>query len=308
MSLWTDGREYSSSSHQRIGIGFSMNSPIFSWAKLNQFLYVTSRLDSGYHLIYSLFTRISLCDIMRIDAIPGDGEISITMHNGPNISMHENICYRTILEYFRDNPLEKIKENISVDIVKNIPWGAGLGGGSSNAASLLLWLNERYGLYNFDELLVLGASIGSDIPFFLTGASYALVEGRGERVSNLEIPDRLRRFRFIVVFPRISVNTARIYRGLKLTEIGADVSIVNLDSPYNDEFFYNTLYLSAKRLYPELEDIKSRLSDAAGQNFYMTGSGSGLFCPYWDDRDIDWERLACLTEEAGWRLWCVESV
>ncbi len=281
---------------------------IFSRAKLNLFLYVTSRLNSGYHSIYSLFTRISLYDIVRIDASPGDGRISITMHNGPDIEVKENICYKAILEYFKKRPLEEMGEDISVHIVKNIPWGAGLGGGSSNAASLLLWLNERYRLYSPKELLALGSSIGSDVPFFLMDTSYAIIEGRGERVRKADIPDTLKGYRFIVVFPEIFIDTAKIYRGLKLTEICADVSIINLDGPYNDTFFYNTLYLSTKRLYPDLEGIRSSLSDAAGRSFYMTGSGSGLFCPYQDDKEIDWDRLACLVKEAGWRLWCVESV
>ena len=161
-----------------------MEIELLSPAKVNLFLKVTSKRDDGYHEILSLMQPISLFDVLRMKVEEGDGlSVRVTgsqadgylppVPDGP-----ENIAYKAA-ELFLASA--GIKRAVDIEIDKHIPSGAGLGGGSSNAASVLMGLNEALGqVIDHDELMAISADIGSDVPFFLLkGSALASGQGRG---------------------------------------------------------------------------------------------------------------------------------
>ena len=172
-------------------------------AKINLWLRVFGRDSKGYHAIETLFQRISLADTLEITRT--DSGITLTAPEalGP---AKDNLVVRAADRFFRETGL---KGGASVRLEKRIPWSAGLGGGSSDAAATLTALNELYGSpLPAADLMTLGAELGSDIPFFLSGAALALGWGRGERL--LALPP-LEPRPLLIVPPAAPVKTADAY-------------------------------------------------------------------------------------------------
>ena len=151
-------------------------------AKLNLFLHVTGRLPNGYHTLQSVFVLIALCDAIELNLI-NDGVIRRT---GDVIGQPEkDLCVRAarLLQQKFSVPL-----GVEINVTKRIPAGAGMGGGSSDAASTLLGLNQLWDLkLSKERLMELGQNLGADVPFFLLGTN-AWVEGIGENLSAIDVP------------------------------------------------------------------------------------------------------------------------
>jgi len=166
-----------------------MNSLILrSPAKLNLFLKVLNKRSDGYHNIVTLFERINLCDEISIKLIKEDS-INIKCNN-PHVPLgKKNIVNKveaTLKEDF------SIKTGVDIKISKNIPVAAGLGGGSSNAASVLLGLNKLWNLkLDQKRLMSYARSVGSDVGFFVSNSSWALGEDRGDNIKNLRLKAKL---------------------------------------------------------------------------------------------------------------------
>jgi len=177
-------------------------------AKVNLFLRVLGKRADGYHDILSLMQRISLCDEMSF-ALRGDGIVV----RCPGSSLPEdrgNIVYRAAEGMLADVPGHT---GVEIVIHKKIPVAAGLGGGSSNAATTLVTLNEMMGTpYSTEELMEMGARLGADVPFFIFGRT-ALASGIGDRLEPVEDIPRLW---FVLVNPGFEVSTGDIYERLKL--------------------------------------------------------------------------------------------
>ena len=170
-------------------------------AKLNLFLHVIGRRADGYHLLQSPFVLIDWADRLHLERLD-DGRLE-RVDLGPALSA-DHLCLRAarLLQQRSGCPLGA---RISID--KRVPWGAGLGGGSSDAATVLLGLNRLWSLHwPLDRLLDLGAHIGADVPFFLGGRN-AFVEGIGERLTPLALP----RAWYAVLKPTASLPTAAIF-------------------------------------------------------------------------------------------------
>jgi len=188
-------------------------------AKLNLHLKVGGRRPDGFHDIESLFLALAFGDTLYVEAVPPEAatppEISM---NGP-LALQlggENIISRAI-SLFRERT--GFNQGLKVTVEKRIPLGGGLGGGSSDAAAALLALNRLAadgGLLSAAELAEMGASLGSDVPFFLCGAfapaPAAWVTGRGERIQPLELPESLQKLAFVLVNPGFPSDTAEAYR------------------------------------------------------------------------------------------------
>jgi 4-diphosphocytidyl-2-C-methyl-D-erythritol kinase len=193
-------------------------------AKLNFHLKVGNRRPDGFHDIESLFVALAFGDTLRFETTPSK--------TGPEISMNwqiggENIISRAI-SLFRER--SGFNQGLKVAVEKRIPLGGGLGGGSSDAAAALLALNRLAadgGLLNAAELAEMGASLGSDVPFFLNNAPAAWVTGRGEHIQPLELPESVLNLALVLVNPGFSSDTAEAFRLLD----GARTALNHLNAP-----------------------------------------------------------------------------
>jgi 4-diphosphocytidyl-2-C-methyl-D-erythritol kinase len=177
-------------------------------AKINLFLFVGDTMPDGYHEIFSLFTRISLFDEITISPHP-EKKLLIEMANHPEIEIEKNTIYRIWRAF---NEATGIEKGYNVELKKNIPSMSGLGGGSSDAASFLKFLNESSGNpLNFSDLTSLATSVGSDIPFFLYD-SPCLSQGRGEKLIPVLLPENLWA---TVIIPDFGISTSWAYSQVK---------------------------------------------------------------------------------------------
>ncbi|MCF8045824.1 MAG: 4-(cytidine 5'-diphospho)-2-C-methyl-D-erythritol kinase, partial [Desulfarculaceae bacterium] len=176
---------------------------------------------------------------------------------------------------------------VRIEIEKHIPVGAGLGGGSSNAAAVLDGLNDAFDSpFSREELMEMGGCIGSDVPFFLAG-SPALATGDGTTLEQVDVDLPVR---VIVFYPGIAVSTGRVYKNVDLNltkKRKIDIEpLLDIDRENGQvevlDYLGNDLELPACTVYPELEAARKRLELAMPVPVYMTGSGSCFFAPFSD--------------------------
>lgn len=235
-------------------------------AKLNLFLHITGRLPNGYHTLQSLFVLVDLCD--TIEMIPRkDGKI---IRSGDIIGDTEkDLCVRAakLLQQQTHCPL-----GVEIHVKKLIPAGAGMGGGSSDAATTLMGLNALWNLnLSKKELLQLAPQLGADVPFFLLGTN-AWVEGIGEKLTPVEIPETT----FAIIWPGISQSTGEIFSHKDLTRDSKYVKIPNFESSLTEETLRNLgrndLEPIVKKVNPEVAVLLDNF-----KRFRLTGSGSAAF-------------------------------
>ncbi|MBW2630813.1 MAG: 4-(cytidine 5'-diphospho)-2-C-methyl-D-erythritol kinase [Deltaproteobacteria bacterium] len=241
-------------------------------AKVNLFLRVLGKRSDGYHDILSLMQRISLCDEMSFD-LKGNG-VKVICPGGLVPENKNNIAYRAA---------EAILSNVSchsgveITINKKIPVAAGLGGGSSNAATTLVTLNEITGTkYSTEELMQIGARLGADVPFFVFGKT-SLASGIGDRLKPV---DGVPKLWFILVNPGFGVSTGDIYENLKLglTKEPIKYSMLRfVTMSHVAKGLYNDLEKVSLRFYPVLSDIKKLLTANGALGSLMSGSGPTVF-------------------------------
>lgn len=248
-------------------------------AKINWTLSVLRRRDDGYHDILSLMQRISLSDVMIFQP-------SRTFHLESDMALpaEDNLVCRAarVLQEYTG-----CREGARIVLRKEIPAGAGLGGGSSDAATTLRGLNALWGLSLPDpELMALGASLGSDVPFFMAGP-LAIAAGRGEKLEPL--PSTVS-YDLLIVKPALSVSTAEAYRKLNrgpaaLTNKRDEYHNINLLYRYIESrdrsrlasLLHNDFEETVFDDHPVAGDLKKRLLDAGAAAALMSGSGSALF-------------------------------
>ena len=234
-------------------------------AKLNLFLHITGRRDDGYHLLQSAFMLIDWCDTLHFD-VREDGVIEREDLTVPLPADDLVIRATRALQQASGTLL-----GAHIAIEKHIPAQAGMGGGSSDAASTLLALNRLWSLnWPLSKLLPLGLTLGADVPFFLGGHN-AWVEGIGEDLTPLHIPPA----RFVVLKPAAGLETAKIFRSPELqraTET-ATMPVFAVD-PFG--FGRNDLQPVAQTLCPEVDQALQWLA-SFGLSPRMTGSGSAVF-------------------------------
>jgi 4-diphosphocytidyl-2-C-methyl-D-erythritol kinase len=236
-------------------------------AKLNLLLKITGRRDDGYHLLYTLFHRISLHD--RITAVPVEGKdirlvVPDALPDGP-----DNLVYRAARDFLTASGLE---HGLEIHVDKKIPAGGGLGGGSSDAATTLQLLNRMFSFpLSRSRLHAIASGIGADVPFFLTGYSSAIGIGIGTELSPVEFPA----YSFLLLFPDFGVNTAWAYSHCSISgELYGNVE----GNAVNEAFLWqNDLERPVFEKYPVLRDVKERLVEAGALAAMMSGSGSTMF-------------------------------
>jgi len=237
-------------------------------AKLNLFLHVVGRRADGYHLLQSVFVLIDWCDRLHFEL---RHDRTLVRHDlGPALPA-DDLCLRAA-RALQAQSGTTLGADISVD--KQLPWGAGLGGGSSDAASTLLALNQLWGLrWPRERLLALGATLGADVPFFIGGHN-AFVEGIGDKLTPLALPPQ----RFAVVKPAAAIATAAIFGSAELARDTEPVILTGsfASAGFGDGFGRNDLQPVAEAHCPEVRAVAEWLQGSFG-NSRMTGSGSAVF-------------------------------
>jgi 4-diphosphocytidyl-2-C-methyl-D-erythritol kinase len=243
-------------------------------AKINLYLEVTGKRPDGYHTLISLLCFIGLFDSLHL--VFGKNRISVAC-SYPNVPQDEtNLAFRAA-RLFLDS--SRIREGVHIDIEKNIPIGAGLGGGSSNAATVLLGLNAHYGSpYSINALCQMGKRLGADVPFFIFGGP-AVATGIGDKLEQF---NNLISYHILLIYPSVTLSTAEVYRTLNLTltknkKINTN-TIFKLDwRRHAPKLLRNDLEAAASALCPEIQSAKQSLLGAGALGALMTGSGSGVF-------------------------------
>lgn len=243
-------------------------------AKVNLFLKIQSRRPDGYHNIETLFERISLADEITISRIPSG--IVIESDKFITAKAKDNLMYKAAESILRHRG---VAEGVKISIKKRIPIAAGLGGGSSDAASVLMGINELFGLkLKRAKLMELGARLGADVPFFILGAPFAIGTGKGDK---LKVVKSGRRLWHLVVYPGFKLATKDIYEAFDLlTSKSRNVKInpCFTGSATLERMLYNDLQHIATAKKKVLGRIIERLAYELDVRPIVSGSGPSVFC------------------------------
>lgn len=260
-------------------------------AKINLFLHVTGRRADGYHQLQTLFQLVDLADAVHI-SVREDGQL-VRSGDVAGVPAESDLCLRAAaaLKAATGCPL-----GCTIGLEKRIPIGAGLGGGSSDAATVLRALNVLWATGLSTEALArIGLTLGADVPLFVHGHT-AFAEGIGEDL----VPMVLEPAWYVLVFPGIMVPTAAIFRDGQLTRNTPGITIPSL---IQGAPTHNDLEVVAKRLYPGIGAALDWLRPYGDAR--MSGSGSSVFVRV--DSRATGEDIAARAPE-GWRAWCVRGI
>ena len=248
---------------------------VHSFAKVNLALAVLGRRLDGYHNIETVFQTIDLSDELEFRP---SAEISLVCEGLPGVSEKDNIVWKAA-----SSLAERAGKSAgaAISLRKNIPSGAGLGGGSGNAAAALLGLRRFWNMDVSDEdLSAIALELGSDVPFFLMGGA-ALGKGRGEILTGL--PDFQPEY-LVVLFPGISIPTASAYAALNLglTSVDSDIRIQRFPGLMENgnswrAGIFNDFETAILPLYPEIAEAKIFLEKQGAISTLLSGSGSSVF-------------------------------
>jgi 4-diphosphocytidyl-2-C-methyl-D-erythritol kinase len=256
---------------------------LLSPAKINLFLHVTGLRNDGYHELDMLMCAVSLYDTITLD--PDSDEYSITCSNSDIPADDSNLAMRAARLFgCRMGGLR----GVSIHLEKRIPAGAGLGGGSSNAATVLTGLNRYFNQrFSTSELLSMAEEIGSDVPFFIEGRP-ARVGGRGER---LDFVENILSYHVVILHPGIPVSTASVYKklnfGLTKSEKAINSPLLNKGLVDPIKHLYNDLETPAFSLCAEISGLKDVLTIHGAEGVLMSGSGSSVFGLYSNSEAAD---------------------
>ena len=247
-------------------------------AKLNLSLKVLGKRSDGYHELSTLFEKIDLCDDLYL-ARNRTGNIRVICAHPQVPRGPKNLVYRAA-RMLKDEL--GFSGGVDIRIVKRIPVAAGLAGGSSNAASVLLGLNKLWGLkLSRQRLTAFAGRIGSDVPLFLDEDIFCHGTGRGDRLRGLKIQ---KKYWHVVVTPRLKVYSKEVFEAFKmgLTKTNDNVNILTCALRTNDvaragQFLSNDLETAIVRVHPQLLKIKNNIKIISGLDVCFSGSGPSLF-------------------------------
>ena len=273
-------------------------------AKINLFLHITGRRKDGYHNLQTVFRLLNWGDYLHfavaddaafftieqtVDADTGCQQL-LTLTGADSITsrIHDNLIFkaaRALLAFaMQENRLPRQLPRVTITLDKHLPMGAGLGGGSSNAATTLLALNEIWQLHlHQNELIKIGASIGADVPIFIFGQD-AIAMGIGEQLTAIDLPQQ----HYLVLTPNAHVSTAELFAHPQLQRNITALSVATIQNQTNDYVQYlNTPYHNVftpvvTQLAPAVNEALQYLQHLQAQalgSARMTGSGSAVFLP-----------------------------
>ena len=273
-------------------------------AKLNLFLHITCKRADGYHNLQTVFRLLDWGDYLHFsvsdDAVFStvDSELDanrlchqlLILDGAETITadIEDNLIFkaaRALLAFaIESDALPNQLAQVIVRLDKHLPMGAGLGGGSSNAATTMLVLNELWQLnFTCDELIKIGATVGADVPIFIFGQD-AIAMGIGEELTAIDLPDQ----QYLVLTPDAHVNTATLFAHPKLQRDIAPLSVATIQNQYADYVqtltapYHNVFTPVVTSLAPAVDEALSYLQGLESQALgtaRMTGSGSAVFLP-----------------------------
>ena len=245
-------------------------------AKINLFLHIVGKRPDGYHDLFSLMCPVGLYDTLKLRFDQERISVSCAHPDVPEDA--NNLAVRAANLFFEAVHMDEGSMGVHIEIDKRIPVGAGLGGGSSDAAAVLMGLNDRFGTpLTRTDLKRLGARIGADIPFFICGRP-AVATGIGDR---LEAFPYLSPWTVLLVYPNTSVSTAWVYKNLNLRLTKDEKKLRN--SHFDGKLFsienhlVNDLEPVTEQVLPVIGEIKRLLKANGAAGAMMTGSGSTVF-------------------------------
>ncbi len=266
-------------------------------AKINLFLRVIRKRPDGYHDLASLMCCVGLYDVISI--APGGSDIRVSCGHPQVPEDERNLAWRAADLFFSRRG---VHGGARISIVKNIPVAAGLGGGSSDAAAVLLGLNRLWDdRLSESELMALGRRLGADVPYLIYRKP-ALATGIGDR---LEPFDGLPRAPVVLVNPGIEVSTAWAYKNLNL-RLTKQPKQLNYSSFGNKKFsfatgLHNDLEAVTLPRFPVIREVKARLTDMGARGALMSGSGPTVFGIFADMRTAR-EAKGRLAAQRSWRV------
>ena len=274
-------------------------------AKVNLGLHVHGKREDGFHELETIFQMVSLFDDVELELLSSGIKLEC---DTPGIPTDDtNLVCKAALLLRKSYQVEG--KGVSIRLKKKIPFGAGLGGGSGNAAGVLMGLNRLWDL-NIDreKLFTLAAELGSDVPFFLTSPC-ALGKGRGERLKVLEPCSK---FQVLLVFPGFPIATSWVYQNLrlKLTKRPNNISILRKNLSLSNitslgSQLYNDLESVVIQKFPEVKVVKDELWAWGALGVLLSGSGSTVFGIFDDPEKA---QVACASLNGDWERVVTETI
>lgn len=274
-------------------------------AKVNLGLHVHGKREDGFHELETIFQMVSLFDDVELELLSSGIKLECDMPGIPTDDT--NLVCKAALLLRKSYQVEG--KGVSIRLKKKIPFGAGLGGGSGNAAGVLMGLNRLWDL-NIDreKLFTLAAELGSDVPFFLTSPC-ALGKGRGERLKVLESCSK---FQVLLVFPGFPIATSWVYQNLrlKLTKRPNNISILRKNLSLSNitslgSQLYNDLESVVIQKFPEVKVVKDELWAWGALGVLLSGSGSTVFGIFDDPEKA---QVACASLNGDWERVVTETI
>ncbi|MFA0312753.1 4-(cytidine 5'-diphospho)-2-C-methyl-D-erythritol kinase [Vibrio splendidus] len=242
-------------------------------AKLNLFLYITGRRDNGYHELQTLFQFVEFGDELTVTANQETSAITITPEI-PGVALEDNLIWKaaTALQQYTSTTF-----GADIQLKKVLPMGGGIGGGSSNAATVLVALNHLWQLnLSDDQLAEIGLKLGADVPVFVRGHA-AFAEGVGEQLQPANPDEKW----YLVVKPQVSIATADIFTHSKLTRNTPKRALSTL----LEQEYVNDCEKIVRMLYPEVDKQLSWLLQYAPSR--LTGTGSCVFAEFSSKKEAE---------------------
>jgi len=246
----------------------------FSPAKINIGLQILNKRTDGYHNIQSVIHPVGLCDILEIITLPSTDQSFFFSQSGIRFEgdQQDNLCLKAFELFSKETPLPPVQMHLH----KQIPVGAGLGGGSSNASTTLLGLNALAdNPLTVKQLAELAAILGSDCPFFLDPQTM-LMEGRGEILTPLFLS--MDGIYLVLLFPEIHVSTQDAYAGVNPAIPSLQLKEI-IEKPLSrwEELIENDFENSVFKRYPQLGTLKQELYSSGATYASLSGSGSSIY-------------------------------
>jgi len=274
-------------------------------AKINLVLEVLGKRDDGYHEIRSLIETIDLCDILTFKL----ADVISLKCTEPSLQTSDNLVIKAAELLRRASGCQK---GAGIKLEKRIPWGMGLGGGSSDGATTLSALNKLWDLkLTTPDLVKLAAQLGSDVPFFVHGGA-ALIEGRGEKVTPLAAPVP---GWFVLLMPpllRMPGKTKQLYSRLDTKHFTDGQFVDRAVTSWSQEkklapsLFFNAFDKVALEAFPGLDVYWKRFEEAGGRGIHLVGSGPASFTPV--NTEAEAEKICDLLCQQGLEAYSVSTV
>lgn len=234
-------------------------------AKLNLMLRITGQRSDGYHLLQTVFQFIDLCDWITFHPV-ADGRVSL-LRPIPGVSEEDDLTIRAAKLLRAETGCE---QGVCIEVEKNLPMGGGLGGGSSDAATTLVVLNELWGLQlSMEKLMELGLVLGADVPVFVFGYS-AWAEGVGEKLEKIDITEQW----LVVIKPDCHVDTREVFSAKDLTRNSKSIKIADFIAGQHQ----NDCLGVVRKGYPPVKDALVDLSEFSEAR--LTGTGACVFAQF----------------------------